>query len=144
MPEGWRVGTAGPCKPGSDRAQDRRRVAEVYVVGLKDLPADIDPEECVRGPELPDHRIVEVLIDEISIRGKGVCKPVDVLETGLFGQLINPGAIHLVDAAMPFPHVHQLSDVEVAIGCRGRARTSRLHAEAPGRKNPAPKGGARR
>jgi len=49
----------------------------------------------------------------VGLLGAGTL--VDLLETGLFGQVINPAAIHLVDAAMPFPHVHQSNDVEVVL-----------------------------
>jgi ferrous iron transport protein B len=40
---------------------------------------------------------------------------VNLLETGLFGQGVSPLAIHAVDAALPFPHTHPLSDIEVRL-----------------------------
>lgn len=40
---------------------------------------------------------------------------VDLAETGLFGQVLSPAAIHAVDAVLPFPHTHPPSEVEVRI-----------------------------
>ena len=40
---------------------------------------------------------------------------VDLLETGLFGQVLSPLAIEAVDAVLPFPHVHAREEIEVAL-----------------------------
>jgi len=36
---------------------------------------------------------------------------VDLLETGLFQQRLNPLAIHATDAVLPFPHAHQVEEI---------------------------------
>jgi ferrous iron transport protein B len=38
---------------------------------------------------------------------------VDLLENGLFGQVVSPTAIHAADAILPFPHAHTQADVAV-------------------------------
>ncbi|MBD3162674.1 MAG: ferrous iron transport protein B [Candidatus Eisenbacteria bacterium] len=40
---------------------------------------------------------------------------VDLLETGLFGQVLSPLAIEGVDAILPFPHTHAHEEVEVVL-----------------------------
>jgi ferrous iron transport protein B len=40
---------------------------------------------------------------------------VDLCETGLFGQVLSPLAIQGIDAALPFPHAHTVSEVAVQL-----------------------------
>lgn len=40
---------------------------------------------------------------------------VDLMETGLFGQILSPAAIHATDAVLPFPHAHPGAEVEVRL-----------------------------
>ena len=49
----------------------------------------------------------------VGLLGAGTL--VDLLETGLFGQVLNPAANHVVDALLPFPHVHPTGNLEVAL-----------------------------
>lgn len=51
----------------------------------------------------------------VGLFGAGTC--VDLLENGLFNRYINPAAIRLVDALLPFPHQHQVevSDLKLEI-----------------------------
>lgn len=48
----------------------------------------------------------------VGLLGAGTL--VDLLETGLFGQVLSPLAIHAADAVLPFPHVHPHETVTVA------------------------------
>jgi ferrous iron transport protein B len=41
---------------------------------------------------------------------------VDLLETQLFQQRLNPLAIHAVDAVLPFPHQHQVGEIAGSVG----------------------------
>ena len=41
---------------------------------------------------------------------------VDLFETGLFKERVNPAAIRVVDAVLPFPHTHATEDLEATIG----------------------------
>jgi ferrous iron transport protein B len=49
----------------------------------------------------------------VGLLGAGTL--VDLLETGLFHQRITPLAIRAVDAVLPFPHVHEIEAVELAV-----------------------------
>jgi ferrous iron transport protein B len=48
----------------------------------------------------------------VGLLGAGTL--VDLLETGLFGQVLSPLAIHAADAVLPFPHEHPVATIEVA------------------------------
>jgi ferrous iron transport protein B len=47
----------------------------------------------------------------VGLLGAGTL--VDLMETGLFGQVLNPAAIRGIDAILPFPHEHPPASVEV-------------------------------
>ena len=49
----------------------------------------------------------------VGLLGAGTL--VDLLETGVFGQHLNPLAIRAADAALPFPHVHEIETLEAAV-----------------------------
>jgi ferrous iron transport protein B len=39
---------------------------------------------------------------------------VNLMENGLFGQVVNPAADHIVDAVLPFPHQHDTAVIQIA------------------------------
>ncbi len=50
----------------------------------------------------------------VGLLGAGTL--VDLLEIGLFRHHVSPGAIRVVDALLPFPHVHETEVVPLAVG----------------------------
>ncbi|MCS7048077.1 MAG: ferrous iron transporter B [Verrucomicrobiae bacterium] len=57
--------------------------------------------------------VLAVMFWFVGLLGAGVA--VDLLESGLFGRHLNPLAIRVVDALLPFPHEHQREVNEVTL-----------------------------
>lgn len=55
--------------------------------------------------------LLYVMLWFVGLFGAGTL--VDLMENGLFGQVLNPLAIHVTDALLPFPHSHATESVRI-------------------------------